>query len=248
MAGVSVRALHHYHAIGLLKPADVGVNGYRYYGRAELLRLQQIMFYRELDFSLAEISRILNDPAFDLRVALSSHRQALAERAERFSSLIRTIDRTIAKLEKDETMQDEDDLFEGFSAEKQAEYESYLVQRFGPETGAEITASQSKLASLSPGERESFLAQLADVESDLVAAMRSRQPPESAGAQRLVARHHQWVALSWPTAPNAETYSGLAQLYVDHPEFRARYESMEPGFTEWLVGAMRHFAETLPAR
>ena len=58
--GVSVRTLHHYDEVGLLKPASVGENGYRYYGREELLRLQQILFHRELGFSLEEIGRLLD--------------------------------------------------------------------------------------------------------------------------------------------------------------------------------------------
>ncbi|WP_204274313.1 MerR family transcriptional regulator, partial [Klebsiella aerogenes] len=85
-----VRTLHHYDAIGLLKPAHVGANGYRYYGRTELLKLQQILFYRELGLPLGEIRAILDDPAFDSIAALRGHRVALAARVERYGDLIRT--------------------------------------------------------------------------------------------------------------------------------------------------------------
>ena len=68
-AGISVRALHHYDEIGLLTP-EVGANGYRYYGQHELLRLQRILFYRELGVALADIRRMLDDPAFNTRAAL----------------------------------------------------------------------------------------------------------------------------------------------------------------------------------
>jgi len=96
-AGISVRTLHHYDAIDLLKPGHVGANGYRYYGREELLRLQQILFYRELGLPLAGIAAVLDDPAFDPLAALREHRTALDARIGHYRTLIRTIDRTIAR-------------------------------------------------------------------------------------------------------------------------------------------------------
>ena len=67
LSGVSIRTLHHYDEIGLLKPARVGANGYRYYGREELLRLQQILLHRELGFALEDIRRVLGAPEFQRR-------------------------------------------------------------------------------------------------------------------------------------------------------------------------------------
>src|SRR3546814_20208838 len=87
-AGISVRTLHHYDAIGLLKPGHVGANGYRYYGKEELLRLQQILFYRELGLPLAEIAAVLDDPAFDPLAALRAHRAALEGRICHYRTLL----------------------------------------------------------------------------------------------------------------------------------------------------------------
>src|SRR6218665_843484 len=98
ISGVSVRALHHYDEIGLLKPASIGRNRYRYYGQDELLRLQQILLHRELDIPLSEIGAILDDPRFDQMAALRQQREKLAEEAKRYAQLVRTIDRTIASL------------------------------------------------------------------------------------------------------------------------------------------------------
>src|SRR3981189_3367262 len=101
LSGVSVRTLHHYDEIGLLKPASVGANGYRYYGREELLRLQQILFHRELGFSLEEIGRTLDAKGFDKVAALKAHRQKLEAATRRYRRLMRTIDETLAALEGD---------------------------------------------------------------------------------------------------------------------------------------------------
>src|ERR1700733_2562438 len=95
LSGVSVRALHHYDEIGLLKPASVGTNGYRYYGREELLRLQQILFHRELGFSLEEIGRTLDAKGFDKAAALKAPGQKLEAETRRYRQLMRTIDETL---------------------------------------------------------------------------------------------------------------------------------------------------------
>lgn len=106
MAGVSVRTLHYYHEIGLLSPAYVGENNYRYYGREELLRLQQILIHRELGLALAEIGEILNAPGFDRLTTLKSQRERIAQELARSTELLRTIDRTIVELEGERAMKD----------------------------------------------------------------------------------------------------------------------------------------------
>ena len=92
LSGVSVRTLHYYDEIGLLAPAAVTGAGYRLYDAAALARLQQILFFRELDFPLADIRRILDDPAFDRRKAMAGHRALLQLKLERLQRLIGLVD------------------------------------------------------------------------------------------------------------------------------------------------------------
>lgn len=143
LSGVSVRALHHYDDIGLLKPADVGANGYRYYGKDELLRLQQILFHRELGFPLDEIGRLLDAPDFDRVAALKAHRERLAAEARRTRRLVRTIDETLAALQGATTM-DEKAMYRGFDPDKQAKREAWLVDNYGP--GIRISIDAVKTA------------------------------------------------------------------------------------------------------
>src|SRR6185436_513926 len=95
MSGVSVRTLHFYDEVGLLRPAYHGANGYRFYKEAELLTLQQILFYRELGFELKQIKRILGRSDFDKVTALQTHRKVLRKNLARTRELIVTIDKTI---------------------------------------------------------------------------------------------------------------------------------------------------------
>src|SRR6187200_2065874 len=104
ISGVTVRTLHHYDEIGLLKPASLGANGYRYYGRAELLRLQRILFHRELGAPLGEIGALLALEGGDQVSVLLQHRARLETRRGRLAVLIDTIDRTIANLKGEAEM------------------------------------------------------------------------------------------------------------------------------------------------
>jgi DNA-binding transcriptional MerR regulator len=164
-AGVSVRALHHYDEIGLLKPAHVGRNRYRYYGRDELLRLQQILLHRELGIPLSEIGAILDAPGFDRLEALQSQRERLAAEAKRYAELVRTIDRTIAGIKGDRAMRTAD-LYKGISAEKQAEYEKWLIEKYGGDTPQRIEVSKKKYAALSEEEKEKLGSDLMAVETE----------------------------------------------------------------------------------
>ncbi len=117
MSGVSVRALHHYDEIGLLKPACVGANGYRYYGRDELLRLQQISVPPGARLPLDDIRKVLDAADFDRIAALRAHRKRLVSEAARYRRLVRTLDATLAALEGDTDMNDKT-LYQGFFRRK----------------------------------------------------------------------------------------------------------------------------------
>ncbi len=114
LSGISIRTLRFYDTIGLLKPAYYGDNNYRYYEEEQILMLQQILFYRELGFSLNDIQRTISSDDFNKIDALISHKQVLAQSLDRTKKLIKTIDQTIAHLRGKITMRDEE-LFVGFA-------------------------------------------------------------------------------------------------------------------------------------
>ena len=121
LAGVTPRTLRYYDRIGLLKPEAVGANGYRRYGKESIMRLQQILFFRELDIPLNMIRDLVTRPDFDVVRALQAHRASLQERSKRLGKLIHTIDRTVDHLEGKATMKNEE-FFEGWTEEKQPEF------------------------------------------------------------------------------------------------------------------------------
>jgi DNA-binding transcriptional MerR regulator len=235
MAGISVRTLHHYDQIGLLEPATRTEAGYRLYGEAELLRLQQILFFRELELPLSEVREILDDPEFEQVAALEHHRQLLERRIERLARLLKTIDRTIDKLrEGDMTLTDEE-LYEGFSTEEIERYKREAREMYDPDL---VEASEQRVKGMSRAEWKAVRAE-GEAVTTALAALVDRAPGD-AEVQKVIARHHAWIENFYPCS--AEIYRGLAQTYVEHPEFRAFYEKVRPGLASFMSEAMNTYA------
>lgn len=239
MAGISVRALHHYDQIGLLKPASVGENGYRYYGREELLRLQQILFHRELEFPLEAIAAVLDQPGFDRKAALRHHRERLASEVSRYRRLLKTLDVTLAALEGDAEMKDAD-LYKGFDPKKQAEYEAWIAERYGAET---IARSKQAAKGWSKADWEAFLEQGRAFEREMARALTGGLPADSEAVQARIPGLFNWLERAWGRKPEKDAFIGLGGMYMTHPDFRARYETLAPGLAEYLAEAMRLYAE-----
>ena len=235
MAGVSVRTLHHYDQIGLLAPSARTEAGYRLYGEPELLRLQQILFFKELDLPLAEVRQILDDPRFDQVTALEHHRQMLHRRMERLARLLKTIDRTIDRLtEEDMTLTDKE-LYEGFATEQIERYKREAREMYDP---ALVEESERRVKKMSRDQWQAVGAEGEAVTTGL-AALADREPGDPE-VQALIARHHAWIENFYPCS--AEIYRGLGQGYVEHPEFRAFYEKYRPGLADFMSAAMNHYA------
>jgi DNA-binding transcriptional MerR regulator len=235
MAGVTVRTLHHYDQIGLLAPSARTEAGYRLYGEPELLRLQQILFFKELDMPLDQVRQILDDPGFDQVAALEHHRQMLHRRMERLARLLKTIDRTIDRLaEGDMTLTDEE-LYEGFTTEQIERYKREAREMYDP---ALVEESERRVKKMSPAQWKAVGAEGEAVTTGL-AALAGREPGDPE-VQALIARHHAWIENFYPCS--AQMYRGLGQLYVEHPEFRAFYEKHRPGLADFMSAAMGHYA------
>ncbi len=242
LAGISVRTLHHYDQIGLLKPEQRTPAGYRIYQRVDLLRLQQILFYRELDVPLAEIQALLDRSDFDPVRALRNHRERLQEKVARLERLIETLDKTLAQSMKGiESMKDEE-LYKGFTPEQAKRYRREAAQSYGEER---VQATENRIRGWGAEKWESVKAEMGAATA-AIADLMERAPSDPA-VQAQVARHHAVIENFYP-AP-AEVYTGLAQTYTDHPEFRAFYEKIRPGLADYLRAAMEYYcAHTLETK
>lgn len=236
MAGVTPRALHHYDDIGLLKPSRVGDNGYRYYGEDAVLRLQQILFYRELDIPLDEIKKIMGRRDFDVMAALQSHKEALSKQAARMNRLIQTVDNTINHLKGNKTMSDEK-LFEGFSEAEQEKYAQEAEQLYDPET---VRESNRKWKAYSAAKKEAILADGKAIYKDMIAVI--PKGANNAEAQAIVERWRKHMDYFW--TPNLEQLLGLANGYNDDPRFKANFDKMDPRLAEFMRDAVKVYVES----
>jgi MerR family transcriptional regulator, thiopeptide resistance regulator len=233
LAGVTPRTLHHYDEIGLLKPSRVGENGYRYYGEESVLRLQQILFYRELDMPLEDIKKIMGRRDFDVLGALYSHKEALQKQVTRLNRLITTVDNTIHHL-KGTTIMSEKGLFEGFSEDQQEQYAAEAEKMYDPET---VRESNSKWKAYSPAKKEAILAEGKAIYTDMIAAVpKGASSPE---VQAIVERWRKHMDYFW--TPDLEQLQALANGYNDDPRFKTNFDKMHPQLAEFMREAVKFY-------
>lgn len=242
LAGVSVRALHIYHRLGLLIPCERTEAGYRLYGENELLRLQQILFYKELDFSLEQIREILSAPDYNILSALEHQKSALRQKKEQINQMVTTIDKTIKHLKKEKIMKKHEELYAGLSKEIASQYRNEAIEKYGKEA---IEQSEKSLLKLSKAELEELkLEQIALAEKLRKSMNLSHENQE---VQKLIALHYAIIRKFWGTANSpdkqAEAYAGLGNLYMQDERFTALNGIPQPEYAAFLCKAMQYFAQ-----
>ena len=236
LVGVSIRTLHHYDKIGLLKPAMLSESNYRYYGRDEMLRLQQILFYKELEFPLKEILEIMNNPAFDLVKALEFHKKELQKKAERTSQLLTTIDKTIAEIKNKKIMMTEKEIYAGFSKKEIKAMKAEVEEKWG---GAEIIAVEKRIQELGKEGWENHKKKGEEINQLLADLM--ILPPSHVQVQKTIALHHKYLNFYYEVTK--ERYLGLAKMYVDDERFYAFYEKYRKDLAAFIHGAVNVYCK-----
>ena len=239
MSGVSSRALRHYDDIGLLPPARVGANGYRYYEQAELLRLQQILLLRELGVGLSDIAEILDNQRDPVQ-ALRAHHQRLLTERDRLAALAETVARTIDQLqaEGDSAMpriNRPENLFEGFDP---SAYEDEARERWPQE----YEQSRRFAGSLTPQDTQRLQREMTAAMIRMAELMAAGEPVGSAAVQSEVEAAYHGVCRFW--TPDADAFKGLGRMYVEDERFKATYDRIAAGLAEFYRDAMAWYADT----
>jgi DNA-binding transcriptional MerR regulator len=236
IAGVSARTLHYYDQIGLLKPSFIKENGYRCYEERELLKLQQILFFRELQFSLKDIARMINSSGFNQLEALKDQRKLLELKKERTQGLINTLDNTIKKIEGGVSMTD-DDLFKPFKDGKLVEYMDEAKKRWG-----ETEAYRQSMEKVKHWTKEDYARIKKDGEEftkQLAEAMdKDIKSPE---VQALIEKHYQGIKYFYDCP--LEMYRNLGNMYIADFRFTAYYDKFKPGLAAWLQRAISYYCD-----
>lgn len=203
LTGLTPRTLHHYDAIGLLRPAAVTEAGYRLYGDGELARLQTIMLFRELEFPLKDIKTILNTPNYDQQEALGQQIKLLELRAAHLNRLIR--------FAKDLQQGEKNMNFQAFNHKEMEEYAQEVKERWGGT--AAYNQSREKLMGKSREEVNAMGEAMMDIFARMGALRGQGEAPESAAAQGLVKELQAFISDHYYTCTD-EILAGLGEMYV----------------------------------
>jgi len=234
LAGVTVRALHHYDEIGLLSPSDRSGAGYRRYDDSDLERLQQIMYYRELEFPLEEIAEILNDPAADPASHLRRQHELLSERVAKLQKMLNAIEFAMEanKVGINLTPQERFEVFGDFNPD---DYAEEVQERWGDSDAYQESARRA--SRYTKADWQEIKARGEDWGRRIVTLMDSGAAPDSPEAKELAEEHRQHIS-QWFYECSYEIQTGLAEMYLADERFMATYEAMKPGLTVFLHDAI----------
>ncbi len=241
LAGISIRTLHHYDRIGLFRPSEVSAAGYRLYTDADLERLQQVLFFRELGLGLAEIKEIVSRPGFDHRQALREHRTLLVARRERIDHLIDLVDRTIDAEERGMEM-DRQEMFKGFD---QTAYEEEARRRWGHTDAYKESMRRAK--SYTKEDWAAIQAETKQIEEGIASSMDQGLSPTDPKVQTWLARYHNLLNDRFYQC-TPEMIRATGEMYVTDARFTAYYEKIRPGMAVYMHAAMAAYSDQLRAR
>lgn len=231
LVGISVRTLHHYDEIQLLKPDNVSSAGYRLYSQENLDTLQQILFYKELDFPLSKIKAILDDPSFDKYEALSNHRNRLLERRNRIDNMIQTIDQTNRYL-KGEIQMTNEEKFTGFNFNDK-QYEEEAREKWGDKTIQEANKQINEWTTDEKLSKEEEMNQIFRTFAELRTGS-----PDSEKAQSTVQKWYDYLNSNINYTYTLDVFKGLGDMYVTDERFMNNIDKFGTGTAQFIKEAI----------
>lgn len=238
LSGVSVRTIHYYDQIGLLAPLRVESNGYRVYGSAEVDRLQQILFYRELGVSLKKIKCILNTPDYNREEELKEQLSALLQKKKQIELLIHNVEKTIEAVRGEAVMSDAEK-FEGLKQklidENESLYGEEIRNRYGTDV---IDATNAKVKGMDK-EQWQEAQRLSELINEKLKEAVQTGDSASELAQEICELHRQWLCMFWKEGMYSKAaHMALAEGYVADERFTAYYDKLATGCTKFLRDAL----------
>lgn len=237
LAGVSIRTLHHYDDIKLLSPEKVTDAGYRIYSDKSLERLQQILFFKELDFSLSEIKQIMDNPSFDRKKALLGQKELLIEKKKRLEKIINTVDNSLKVIEGEICM-NKDDMFSSFSMENIEEHKRKYAKETKEKYGETLAYKEceKKTSKYSKDDWNRISKETQEIYLQLAKIM--DKEPSDRDVQELV---DQWRNLITDNYYNCtlQIFEGLAEVYVHDERFRNNIDKTKVGLAQFLSDAIK---------
>ena len=229
--GVSVRTLHYYDEIGLLVPAAVDrYSGYRYYDEQSLLRMQEILFYRELDFPLKSIGELLSSPYYDKMKVLKEQKQLLILKKERLERLIFAIDDAV----------EGENVMKAFDNSEFENYKAEVQERWGKTDAYKEHAEKTK--NYGKDKWNGLISDMNDIFSEFAVCMKNSSEPTAEDAQVLVKKLQEHISENYYTCTN-EILSGLGKMYVADERFKKNIDKHAEGTEVFASEAIAYYCK-----
>lgn len=235
LTGVSVRTLHHYDKIGLLCPDRNPDNGYREYSENDLDLLQQILFFKECGFSLAEIGKLLGSPSFDREKAFVLQKKYLLHERKRIDAMLDTLDKTMRSW-KGEWNMTQKEKFGGFDMTHNP-YEEEARRLWGDEA---VDQSNARIRSMSADEQNAIAKGMDELFREL--AQVRTESPDSEAAQKAMDKMYYYLNKNFGFQYSLEAFAGLGQMYVDDDRFTRNIDKFGEGLSAFLARSMAVYA------
>jgi DNA-binding transcriptional MerR regulator len=234
IAGVTVRTLHYYDEIGLLKPSFIKENGYRYYEEKELIKLQQILFFRELEFPLENIVQMLRTPEYNVLEALADQRTLLEMKRARLDGLLDTIERTTKKMKEGRSMST-DELFAAFTESQIEQYKEEVKAKWGNTDAYKQSIDRTRRWTKEDFERIKEEGQAIT----LSLAKLMEKGVAHAEVQAQIERHFQHINQFYDCS--YEMYRNLGNMYSEDARFAENYNTVASHLAEFMRDAIAYY-------
>jgi len=235
LAGITVRTLHHYDEIGLVRPSARTPSGYRAYGPGDVERLRQVLTYRRLGFGLREVAELVADPAVDAAVHLRRQRELLLSQRERVDAMVAAIDKELEARKMGMNLTPAEQLEVFGTGKAGGEWADEAERRWG-DTDA-YRESQRRAAGYGKDDWARIKAEADENVQALAAALRAGQPAGGPVAAGLAEAHRQHISRYFYDCGYA-AHRGLAEMYLADPRFTATYDEVEPGLARYVHDAI----------
>lgn len=241
LSGVSTRTLRYYDEIGLLSPKRIASNGYRIYGQNEVDKLQQILFYRELNINLEDIKKIISSSNFEKEEALKEHLSELIKRKNQLEILIQNVTKTMKYYEGEIKMSDKEK-FEGFKhnmiEENEQKYGKEIREKYGDDV---VNSSNAKVKGMSE-EKWNYAENLRQEINIKLEQAFNEGNPQSELAQEVCKLHKEWICIFWKDGMySKEAHKGLGEMYVSDERFKKYYDEIDEGCAEFLRDSLNYY-------
>ncbi|MBE6051540.1 MAG: MerR family transcriptional regulator [Clostridium sp.] len=237
IVGISVRTLHYYDKINLLKPNAIKDNGYRLYNESDLERLQQILFFKELDFTLQEIKEILDNPNFNREEALNIHKKLLTEKVNRLQKIINNVDKTLKEMRGEIKMSNKEK-FDGFDMSEIDKYKEEVKRKY-KDTDA-YKENEEKTSKYTKDDWNRINEGMNAIFKKLAGLM--DKSPEDKEVQVVVEEWRNYITKNFYNC-TIDIFRGLGQMYVADERFKNNIDKINSGLAEFLSEAIKSYCD-----